>query len=158
MPKFSIRHAQISELPRVMLITKLAYKIPYKEGALITKSHEPVDIKIQFSNKNFFALIAVLDGKIVGAVRYKFLESGDIYLYKLAVLKSYRNRKIRSIGNVLVDEVEKIAIKKKCKKLLLDCAQEKELTHYYKDLGYKVDKVKKHLDHHDVYMSKKVKQ
>jgi hypothetical protein len=56
MAKISIRRAKLNELPRVTFITKLAYKIPYKENTLITKSHEPKDVNEQFSKNNFFII------------------------------------------------------------------------------------------------------
>ncbi len=141
-------------MPRIKHITKLAYKIPRKDGALITRSHEPKDIEGSFRRKEFFAMVAILDGKIVGAVRYKFLEGNDLYFYKLAVLKTYRNKKI---GALLLNKIEVEAEKKGVAKILLDCAQEKKLSEYYKKFGYKIDKIKKHHDHHDVFMSKKIK-
>jgi len=151
MPTF--RHAKQNELARVTFITKLAYKIPYKENTLITKSHEPKDIADHFKNKKLFIIVACYNNKIVGAVRYKLNKRNSLYFYKLAVLKTYRNL---GIGSSLVLELEKIALKNGYVKIFLDCAQEKKLTNYYKKFGYKIDKIKKHLDHHDVYMSKKL--
>ena len=48
MPDISIKHAKLNELSHVKYITKLAYKIPYKNNTLITKSHEPKNIKDNF--------------------------------------------------------------------------------------------------------------
>lgn len=149
-----LRHAKPDELARVIFITKLAYKIPYKENTLVTKSHEPKDVKEQFSRKKFFIIVASHNDKIVGAVRYKIDKSKNLYFYKLAVLKTHRRV---GIGSMLIRELEKVAIKKNCAKILLDCAQEKKLDDFYKKFGFKIDKIEPHLDHHDVYMSKKIK-
>lgn len=92
MPNISIKYATLSELSRVMLVTKLAYKIPYKENTLVTKPHEPENIKEKFLNKDFFVLTAVCDDKIVGAVRYEIRENNHLYFFKLAVLKPYRKQ------------------------------------------------------------------
>ncbi|HAL50238.1 MAG: GCN5-related N-acetyltransferase [Candidatus Uhrbacteria bacterium GW2011_GWD2_41_121] len=154
MLNLSIRHAKLNELPRVKYITKLSYKIPYKTNTLVTKSHEPKNIQESFLNKEFFIIVAILENKIVGAVRYKLNEKNELYFYKLAVLKTHRSR---GIGSKLVNEIEKVAEKKGCAKVLLDCAREKKLPDYYKKLGYEINLVKKHLDHHDVYMSKRIK-
>lgn len=154
MVKFSIRHAKLNELPRIKYITKLAYKIPYRENTSITKSHEPDNIKSGFSEKEFFIIVAIFNDKIVGAVRYKFLEKNSLYFYKLAVLKTHRNK---GIGTSLIKQTEVAAKRKGITKILLDCMQEKKLVEYYKKFGYKIDKVKRHQDHHDVYMSKKIK-
>lgn len=150
----TLRQAKLNDLARIIFITKLAYKVPYKKNTLITKSHEPKDIADQFKRKEFFIIVASYNDKIIGAVRYKFDKRGGLYFYKLAVLKTYRNL---SIGSLLIGELEKIAVKKGCAKILLDCAQEKKLDDYYKKFGFKIDKVEPHLDHHDVYMSKKIK-
>jgi len=72
----------------------------------------------------------------------------------LAVLKTYRNK---NIGSALIKEVEKVAERKGCAKILLDCAREKKLHCYYQKFGYRIDIIKKHLDHHDVSMSKRIK-
>ena len=89
----------------------------------------------------------------MGAVRYKFAEDNSLYFYKLAVLKTYRNK---NIGSLLISEIKKVAKKKGCDKILLDCAQEKKIDVYYKKFGFKIDEIKKHQDHHDVYMSKAI--
>ncbi len=153
MNKIITRQAKLSELSRVSYITKLAYKIPYKENALVTKSHEPKDLAERFLKKEFFIIVVIIDSKIVGAVRYKFVEKSNLYLYQLAVLKTQRKK---GIGAILISEIEKIAKKKGCDKITLDCAEEKKLAGYYQKFGFKIDEIKKHLDHHDVYMSKKV--
>lgn len=153
MVQILIRHANLNELSRVISITKLAYKIPYKKDTLVTKSHESKDVNEQFSKNKFFIIVAVFNDKIVGAVRYKFVENRGLYFYKLAVLKTHRNK---GIGALLIDEIENIAKKKKYNKILLDCAREKKLHDYYKKFGFQIDEIKKHLDHHDVYMSKKI--
>jgi len=69
-----VKHAKLNELSRVKYITKLAYKIPYKNNTLITKSHEPKNIKDSFLKKEFYVIVAVQDNKIIGAVRYKFIK------------------------------------------------------------------------------------
>ncbi|MCK5084406.1 MAG: GNAT family N-acetyltransferase [Candidatus Pacebacteria bacterium] len=76
-----------------------------------------------------------------------------MYFYKLAVLKTNRNK---GVGKLLINQVEAVAKRKGIVKILLECMQEKELPEYYKKFGYRIDKVKRHQGHHDVYMSKKI--
>jgi ribosomal protein S18 acetylase RimI-like enzyme len=148
-----IRRAKINDLKRVIYITKRAYASPHKKGDLVTRSNEPLDVLDMFLNKRFGVIVAIHEDKIIGAIRYRVLDGKRLYFYKLAVLKGYRGNKIASR---LVRRVEKIATKMKCKKIFLDCAKEKALPEYYQGHGYKIDRVKKHQNHHDVYMSKKI--
>ncbi len=153
-----IEHGKISDLKKVKEITARAYKDPYKEGSVVTEYNEDLDeLKESFRKKDFFFLVAVWSGgcaeKILGSLRYKILDSGDVYLFKLAVLKTARNM---GIAAELMKKIEKVAKRKKAKKIFLDCMQEKLIYKYYESLGYKVDKIKKHLDHHEVYMSKEL--
>ena len=146
-----IRQFKISELARVRYITKLAYKVPYKGEALVTKPHEPKDEENKIKNKEEFILVALVKNRIVGAVRYNFNRLNNLYFFKLAVLKSCRKC---GIGFLLINEIEKIAKKKGCKKVLLDCAQEKRLDEYYKKFGFKINKIVHKINHHAVYMFK----
>jgi hypothetical protein len=56
MKTVSFRQAKADDLRRVICVTRLAYKIPYKENTLVTKPHEPKDIVKQFAEKRFFAI------------------------------------------------------------------------------------------------------
>ncbi len=52
MPHISIRRAKASELSRIKYITKLAYKIPYKDGSLITETSRRI-LRTVFIEKSF---------------------------------------------------------------------------------------------------------
>ena len=152
--KVLIRQAKLEDLPRVVFITKLAYKTSYKPNTPITKAHQPADLKNKFLNKEFFALVAIIDNKIVGAIKYR-VKDNSLYFYQLSVLKTYRNK---GIGLFLINKVEEISKKKNCNKIQLDCLREKKLPDFYKKLGYKINKTKKHNNYHEVFMSKVVKE
>lgn len=146
-----IRKAYVDDLSHIMRITKISYEHSYKMGTPMSTVKEVDDIEEQFLQEKFFALVAEVDEKIVGAVRYKFLEGNKLYFYRLAVLKEYRQK---GCAALLIEGIEKIARERKCKKTLLDCMQEKKLVPYYEKFGFVVDKIKKHQDHYDVFMSK----
>jgi len=145
-----IKKARINDLPRIKYITRLAYQVPYKGKTVITKPHESKNLKPDFQDKKFFALVAIFNSKIIGAVRYQ-IKNKNLYFFKLAVLKTFRQK---GIGSLLIKRLEKIAQKKGCRKITLSCVQEKQLPQYYKKLGYKISTIKKHHQHHDVYMFK----
>ena len=153
MTKILIRPAKYDELPRIKFITKLAYKIPYKAGALVTKPHESIEEDEKFKNKRISILVAHIEGKIVGAVRYRFDKPDNLYFFKLSVLKTYRNL---GTGAALIGMLKKIAKKKGCKKITFDCAKEKRLDEYYKKLGFRIDRIEEKTNHHAVYMSKSI--
>ncbi len=153
MTKITIRQGRPAELRRVIAVTRMAYRIPYISGARTTIPHVPKNIHFRFHNKEFFTIVAIINGRIVGAVKYKMLANNVLYIYQLAVLKSCRNR---GLGAKMVKCVERLARRKGCHRITLDCAREKRLPDYYKHLGYRTDKIRKHLDHHDVYMSKRI--
>lgn len=148
-----IRKATVEDLPRIHEVTELAYRIPYKEGALVTKAHEPNNVRERLLNNELFILVAVDGEDIVGAVKYEFDASNNLELSQLAVLPSHRNT---GIGTSLMRELEEVARTMGCKKMKLDCAQEKQLHRFYEQLGFAIDAIKPHRDHHDVFMSKTI--
>ena len=148
-----IRKAKREELPRVSYVTNIAYKSPFIKNGIVTKPHQSKDLEADFLNKRIGILIAMASGKIIGVQKYKKIDDKNLYIYQLAVLKSYRSK---GIGAKLLEETEKIARKENFKKITLDCMKEKHLSEYYASLGFKVDEIKKHKDYHMVYMSKKV--
>lgn len=147
-----IREAKIKELNRVNYVTKIAYKSPFLENGIVTKAHQSEELKDDFLNKKVGIIVAIISGKIVGVQKYKEIDN-KIYVYQLAVLKTYRNK---GIGTSLLKEIENIASNKKIKIITLDCMKEKHLPEYYEKLGYKVDVIKKQKDYHMVYMSKNI--
>ena len=153
MNRIIIRKAKFSELSRITAITKWAYRALNKNATLITKPHEPKELNEQFQKKEFFVLVCLVNGKIIGAIRYFFDENNNLYFFKLAVLKTYRDL---GAGTLLIKAVEGAAIKKGSKKIFLDCAKEKGLEDYYKRFGFKIYKTEKKHNHTAIYMSKNI--
>ena len=151
--KILIRKAKLEEINRVNYVTNIAYKSPFIKNGIVTKAHQSKDLKDDFISKKVGILVAVSSGKIVGVQKYKELDKNKLYIFQLAVLKTYRGK---GIGTQLLKETEKIAKERKLKMVTLDCMKEKHLPEYYETLGYKIDEVKKQKDYHMVYMSKKV--
>ncbi|TRZ77536.1 N-acetyltransferase [bacterium] len=148
-----IRKAEIKDLQEIVVITQEAYNAPKNKAGLVTNAGKFSELLEDFQQGKIKTLVATLDQKIIGSIRYNFPDSESLYFSKLAVKKEYRNR---GIGTQIIKYIESIAKEKKCKKILLDCMFEKGLVPYYENLGYKIDNIKKHQDHHDVDMSKKL--
>lgn len=146
-----IRNAMVDELNRVNYVTKISYKTPFVKNGIVTKPHVSKELEENFSKNKIGILVACCSGKIVGAIKYRKNEELSLYVYQLVVLKTYR---YIGVGSLLLKEVEKIARKKKIKKITLDCMKEKKLPEYYKKFKYRIDRVKKEKDYHLVYMSK----
>ncbi|MFH1145513.1 MAG: GNAT family N-acetyltransferase [bacterium] len=149
-----IIRAKINELKVIGRITKRAYVIPYHEQGPAVGFYEDPLLKEKYENKELGILAAKEKGKIIGTIRYRFPDKKNLYFFRLAVLKTHRKQ---GVGAKLVRAVEQLAKKHGCQKVLLDCMVEKGLVAYYQQLGYKVDKKKKHHDHHDAFMSKNLK-
>ncbi|MEI6529259.1 MAG: GNAT family N-acetyltransferase [Candidatus Falkowbacteria bacterium] len=131
MNRIIIRKAKFSELSRITAITKWAYRALNKNATLITKPHEPKELNEQFQKKEFFVLVCLVNGKIIGAVRYFFDENNNLYFFKLAVLKTYRSL---GAGTLLIKAVEGAAIKKGSKKIFLDCAKKPDNRPQFSEL------------------------
>jgi ribosomal protein S18 acetylase RimI-like enzyme len=152
MEKIRIRKAAISDLPRVRCVTRQAYKVPIRTGGFVTRAKEPNDLTLQLEERRITILVAESGGKIVGAVRYQ-ADKDSVYIFKLAVLKTYRKQ---GAAARLMTQVEEDAIAGGFDNLKLDCAEEKGLPEYYKKLGFKIYKVVDHGFYHGVYMRKKI--
>lgn len=151
--KILIRKAKIEELSRINYVTNVAYKSPFIKNGIVTKAHQSKELKDDFLSKKVGIIVAISSGKIVGVQKYKELDNKKLYIFQLAVLKTFRGK---GIGTQLLKETEKIAKKMRLKIITLDCMKEKHLPEYYEKLGYKIDQIKKQKDYHIVYMSKTI--
>jgi len=154
-----IRHIKMLEIKKVVDLRHRSFKIPYKPNTFalkhIIRHKEHLQNAVQqIKSGGAKILVATKIDKIIGSIRYKILPNQKIFLFGLAILKRYRGR---GIAKMLIEKVEEIGKKKKLLNITLECEQERGLPQYYKKLGFKVDKTKKHRDHHDVYMSKTLK-
>lgn len=160
-----IREAKLEELGEVVKVTNDAFNIPYQKDEYELKYNEPPQILIdEFKSGKTKVLVAILGDKIIGVQRYSLAdekfspfnnsEANHIAaINKLAVLREHRNQ---GIGEKLMAEVEKRLKNDGCKIVVLDCMLEKNLPQHYGKLGFKEYKTLEHLDHHDVYMFKKL--
>ncbi len=148
-----IKEAKLSDLKRISYITKLAYKKPFTLGGIITKVHIDESLESNFKNKTVGILVATFDDKVVGAVKYKYKDKNNLYLFQLVTLKTYRGY---GIGKMLIKGVEDICVKNNIKKLSLDCMVEKELPSYYEKYGFKVKKIEEKNGKHIACMERRV--
>ncbi len=142
------------EMRRVTDVTNRAFFVPFDPHGYKPKYKELYGkLEKDVSENEVKVIVAVINNKIIGAQRYKFLSDLTINISRLVVLKRYRKN---GIAYKLIQEIEKIARRKRYEKITLDCMLEKNLPPYYERIGFKIDKIKKHGDHHDVFMSKRI--
>lgn len=151
--KVKVCFCKANELPKVVSLTNRAYDVAYKPGKMTIKAKETIE-KIKKRIKLGTKILVVEKGdRILGAVRYRSVNKGELKLSRLAVLPRYRHK---GIGSLLIKKVADIAKRNGYKTIKLDVAEEKGLIPFYKKFGFKVKSKKKHHDHHDVFMEKKL--
>lgn len=144
-----IRKPEYNELPEVARITRLSFKMDKKMG--LPAFREDGDWKKKYKDGNIGILIAVSGDKIIGTMRHHSLYKNALYLYALAVLKSFRNR---GVGSTLIRASEKIAKRRHLKRMLFSTALPRNLVPHYKKLGYKIKLRLSHAGNEHVYMYK----
>jgi len=151
--KIIIRYCKSSELLKVISLTTKAYAIPYKLGGVVNNFQEDLEKIKDDIKKGVKILVAKKNNNLVGAVRFASIGSDKLKLGRLAVLPIYRGK---GIGAKLINSVIEIAQEQNFKILALDVMKEKGLVPLYERLGFKVKNIKKHRNHHDVFMEKKI--
>ena len=150
--EIKIRYYKISELDKLISLTAKSYAIPYKEGGLVNSFNENKDKIKKDIERGLNILVAEKNGNLIGAVRFAPIDS-KLKLGRLAVLPKYRRK---GLGSKLVRAVLNIALKENFKIVALDVMEEKELVSFYEKFGFKVKSRKKHQNHHDIFMEKKI--
>lgn len=150
-----IREPGIDEIDQVKKVTQQAYQYPFDEkDQIISHITENPDLVDLFIKKEINILVAVMDDKIIGAIRYTFPDNKTTYFSRLVVLKDYRGQ---GIAKKLIQQVETIAKQSGANKVELDFMQEKNLAPFYESLGYQMAKTIEHGNHHDTFAYKNIK-
>jgi predicted N-acetyltransferase YhbS len=102
-PALTLREATPSDAEAIHQVTRAAYE----EYRRLLDPPSGVHRETPESIEGFFgeggAILALFDGKIVGAVRYQRRGDGSLYVGRLSVLPSHRHR---GIGRALMVAVE----------------------------------------------------
>ena len=151
--QIKIRNYKYSELLEITSLTSIAYSVPYKTGGIINKFHETIEELKKDIKRGSEILVAQENKKIIGAVRFAIINS-KLKFGRLAVLPDYRKR---GIGEKLIKAIINIAQKRNIDVMVLDVMEEKGLIPFYEKFGFKTKSKKKHQNHHDVIMEKRIK-
>lgn len=151
--QIKIRYCKSSELLKIISLTAEAYSVPYKIGAIMNRPYENLR-KIKDDIKTGTKiLIAEKDGNLIGSIRFNPENLNVLKLNRLAVLSEYRNK---GIGGLLINSVLKIAKEQNFRIVTIEVMEEKGLLYFYEKFGFKVKSRKKHQNHHDVFMEKRI--
>ncbi|KXS44930.1 MULTISPECIES: GNAT family N-acetyltransferase [unclassified Candidatus Frackibacter] len=150
-----IKKAELADSDLVFNLTKRAFQhyndpslFPTTPALLETRE----DVKREIKKKEI--LIAYLNNKPVGSVRYHSSDGETFYLSRLGVLAKYQNR---NVGQRLINEVEARVKAKGGKRVTLYSAYRlKGLLDFYKSLGYKVVDLKEDADYTRAVISKEL--
>ena len=151
--KIIIRYCEPLELLKVISLTAEAYAISYKIGGVVNNFHETLEKIKNDINRGMKILIAEENNNLVGAVRFAPIGADKLKLGRLAVSPVYRRK---GVGAKLINSVLEIAREQDFKTVALDVMEEKELVPFYEKFGFKVKSRKKHQNHHDVFMEKRI--
>ena len=151
--KIIIRYCKLSELSKIISLTVEAYTISHEIGGIVNKFHETLEKIKDDINKGMKVLVAEKNNNLIGAVRFAPIDATKLKLGRLAVLSIYRRK---GVGAKLINYVLKIAREQNFKIVALDVMEEKGLAPFYEKFGFKVKSRKKHQNHHDVFMEKKI--
>jgi ribosomal protein S18 acetylase RimI-like enzyme len=153
--KIIIREPVTNEIDQVKDVTQLAYQYPFDEkDQVISHVTEQPNLADLFIRKELNILVATIDDKIIGAIRYTFPDNKTAHFSRLVVLKDYRGQ---GIAKKLIQQVETIAKQSGANKVKLDFMQEKNLAPFYESLDYHITKIIEHGSHHDVFATKDIK-
>ena len=142
-----------NELFRIVSLINRSYDVAYKPGKMTIEARETINKikrRIKLGNR---ILVAKKNDRILGAVCYRSVNKRELKLSRLAVLSRYRRK---GIGSLLIKKVTDIARRNDHKIISLDVAEEKGLVPFYKKFGFKVKSKKKHQNHYDIFMEKKI--
>ncbi|WP_018247525.1 GNAT family N-acetyltransferase [Orenia marismortui] len=147
-----IRKAELKDSNLVFNLTKNVFKtyqslFPTTPALLEGKE----DVKRDIVEKE--VLIAEIEGKAIGTVRY-YAKNDNFYLIRLGILAEYRGAKV---GSRLIAEVEDRAKDDGAKKIILYSPYSlKKIIAFYKNLGYRIEKVREDEDYDRAKLVKRI--
>ena len=138
----TLREATLSDAEAVYQVTKAAYE-EYRgfldpPSGVDKETLEAVESALHQGG----AVMALMDGIAVGAVRYEPRDGGSLYVGRLAVLPSHRRR---GIGRALMAAAEERARRMGLSRIILGVrVQLPQNRAFYESLGYRADGHRSH--------------
>ena len=151
--KIKIRYCKSSELLKVISLTSKAYAVPYRVGGVVNNYQEILEKVKNDIGRGIKILVAEKNNNLIGAVRFVPINASKLKFGRLAVSSIHRRK---GVGAELINSVLEIAREQNYKTVALDVMEEKGLIPFYEKFGFKVKNRKKHQNHHDVFMEKRI--
>jgi ribosomal protein S18 acetylase RimI-like enzyme len=125
----------------------------YTNDAYQSTVASPQVLKRRIRNRKITVLVAIYNNKIIGTASFQ-KKSEFIYLYSMAVDPAFQNN---GVGNFLLDDIIKLTISKKFKKISIDSFHPlKDAIHFYESNGFKKTGVTK--DYHGIEVFEMIKE
>ena len=158
MQRFVIREPTRAELRKIIYITNRAFNVPFKADGPKPAYREPLGpFKKKFLDKQIFVLVATVHDKIIGSIRYEFLDDNKTVKFsRLGVLPKWRGL---GVAPTLIECVEMIAHEYGRRYVTLEAVVEKKLPPYYRKLGYWTERIEENpfMNWHYAVMKKRIK-
>ncbi|ADL13037.1 GNAT family N-acetyltransferase [Acetohalobium arabaticum] len=155
--KFKVKKAEMEDSNLVFRLTKRAfqhYNVPSRSPTTPALSETIEDVEEDIKEKNI--LIAYLNDKPVGSVRFYSSNGKDFYLSRLGVIGEYQNQ---GVGQRLVAEVERWAKAQGGERITLYSAySSKKLMEFYQKLGYEIIEIRDDPDYTRAVIQKELDQ
>ncbi|HEC77396.1 MAG TPA: GNAT family N-acetyltransferase [Thermoplasmatales archaeon] len=152
-----IRKANIGDVEAIYKTIFEAFE-PYKKHftrdayEMTVISHTEIKKRILDDKREI--LVAICDNEIVGSVTIGIKDQSNIYIQSMAVRPKYQGK---GIGLRILEEIDKIAQKKKCKKILLECFYPlKKAILLYEKCGF--ERTKKIRDYYGIRIFEMLKE
>ena len=154
--RIKIKRAGIEDSDLVFQITKQAFQDylgPAFSSLVPALQESKEDVKEDIKNKE--VLIACVDGREAGSVRFYPLTDTEYHLGRLGVLNEFSGK---NIGKRLIKEVEERVKEAGGERItLISAYQKKKLLHFYQRLGYEIEEVIEDEDYTRVKLGKRIK-
>jgi len=137
--QITIRKAILEDVPTIFYVIQESFK-KYCENSGLEEPPDALRETVDDIRKDILTkqvLVAVLDGKIVGTLRYQILADLTVYLTRFGVLPSFHRA---GIGQSLMNEVDDQLIKAGVNRIFLyTAAKNKDLVRFYYGRGFYVE-------------------
>jgi ribosomal protein S18 acetylase RimI-like enzyme len=138
------RKAHLHEINNIYMVLVKAfdpYKKYYTKDAFKATVLSPSDLQHRFVRQKYEIFVVVVKKHVVGTVSVSMNDRCQLYLRSMAVLPEYQKR---GIGHFMLQELIKLAERKKVKNIMLDTSKPlKGALQFYKNFGFEFTGVSK---------------